>query len=96
MNKLRELADEKGFLIYGWDLPKNTKNYDYLYMCLLQKWLRDNHEIHIKVELDVYALYYLTSILIDTYRSWKKIDTMFRTYEEALQEALILALNEIE
>ena len=94
MKKLQDLADEKGFFILESDLSKDTKDYDYIYMCLLRKWLRDEHGIHIKVY--AYAHIFLAEILTDTYRSWKKIDGMFSEYQEALQEALTLALNEIE
>ena len=98
---LQELADEKGFFVFGWDLPKDTKEYDYLYMCLLQKWLRDEHGIHISVDFDSNAhtfrffLYYQRKqhpSYFVTYRDFE----IFANYQEALQKALTLALNEIE
>ena len=98
MKKLQDLADEKGFFILESDLSKDTKDYDYLYMCLLQKWLRDQHKIHVKVDVySVRTIYYFAKILTDPpYISWRNTDGMFSEYQEALQEGLKVALNEIE
>lgn len=89
MKKLRELADEKGFFVLEGELSKNTKDYDYLYMCLLQKWLRDEHNIDFSIHFHDPNPHTFRYYLNGDYGK-------FETYEEALQEALILALNEIE
>lgn len=95
IEKLRELADEKGFFVLESDLSKDTKYYDYLYMCLLQKWLRDKHGILVYAQprscntFRHYITTYDNEIIIigiDRLNNW----------EEALQEGLKEALNEIE
>jgi len=66
---------------------------------LLQKWLRDVHEIHI--ELNVHSaskpekFTYSVSILPKSYGTWIRIGE-FLTYEEALEKGLFEALKLIK
>lgn len=101
------LAKEKGFNIhrnkyYYDDLKEKSMSmiYDYKnpnhYCCptqaLLQKWLRDNHNIHIFIKLKSENNYeYYCYKQIDSYLK----DNGFKTYEEALEIALQKALESI-
>ena len=93
------LAKEKGFssercLVSSKELFDTmvAKN-DYLWMCLLQKWLRDEHGIYAEAELDKRVnpgIYWrikgqeIKSIYSDRH---------YETYEQALEEALTKALE---
>lgn len=86
-DKLISLAEQKGF---NWRLHPQFNKYDYyLWMCKLQKWLREKYNIHIilfintldcKYEIQVYNCneepYYLFGA------------NGFKMYEQTLEKAL--------
>ena len=92
MKQLIEKAKEKGF----W---KNLKIASdgfihpidkYVWMCLLQKWLRDEHNIF--VEISWYDDCFNTEITVEeTARLEGRGE--YKTYEQALEEALTKALE---
>ena len=77
----------------------------------LRKWLVENHQIFIEIQLDqtTYPKYCIEiSRFIGNPRNlserewgWEKVEVpmekwgLYRTYEEALEEALIISLNNI-
>lgn len=97
---LRKLAIRKGFNLVPSLEFKNVSQYHYyIWMCKLQKWLREVHEIH--TELDVHSaskpekFTYSVSILPKSYGTWIRIGE-FLTYEEALEKGLYEALKLIK
>lgn len=89
--KLVELAGKKGFK----SKALRTYNLDdelyYLWLCELQKWLRDEHEIwvHNKKETKRWSVY-----VDDFYGRHLLTEYIFiDTYEKALERGLIEALN---
>lgn len=61
---------------------------------LIQKWLRENEEIHVEVLIEDKNSYCFT---INTFQNkvldWKEAKSKFKTYEEALEKGLQKALN---
>ena len=74
-----------------------AKKYSYyLWMCMIQQWLRDVYDFHVIIEpmsSGRYGSNILANHLID--ESYKEED-FFNTYEEALEDALIALLKEIK
>jgi hypothetical protein len=108
---LSKLAKEKGFIsnIIGKSVESkySTKDFYYLWMCELQKWLRENHKIHILIYVNndnegnepiVWSYAYnsrFDNVLHDD--SFNYItDEEFNSYEEALEEGLEQALTLIK
>lgn len=69
---------------------------------LLQKWIREEHEIHIEIGNYAFGYYPMFNNTSPPYkkewidRRWNrtnKLELMYTTYEDALEEALINALN---
>ena len=89
--KIIELATEKGFTssIIGKSVEAKYSNKDfyYLWMCELQKWLREVHKIHIAILPKILPN---NEIKYYSFRGKIKKDwtELFNTYEEALEEAL--------
>lgn len=91
----------KDFL-YNWNNPKSD-TYSAPTQSLLQKWLRDVHNIHINVskilnDADRYSVYFQACVdynhidyLKDKYRLFK-----FNSYENALEDALYELLKTIK
>ena len=93
MNHLINKAKEKGFDEYHshryW--MEGFEHSDYLWMCLLQKWLRDEHEIHITPYFRSEGNY---SAFIFNKKATAAMETINKeTYEQALEEALIKSLT---
>jgi len=61
----------------------------YLWLCELQKWIREVHEIHINIDRSYERGFYLYEYFID--KNYQEFG--FKTYEEALEEGLLTALN---
>lgn len=101
------LAKEKGFVdmaipqiyigkgvLWDYSVHGSCSNYNYVEaptQSLLQKWLREEHSIHICVE---YRGMYFGDVWIVS--KGTKHFRGFSTYEEALEEALKIGLNRIE
>ena len=102
--ELLKLSKEKEFLSRDCLIDVNSSYY-YLWMCELQFWLRNEHQIYIEVLTDCTTapkfcfdikrfIGYPKDLTIDWY--WEKPEFefyLYRTYEETLEEALILSLN---
>lgn len=97
--KLIESAKEKGFksLIIGKSVnAKYTKkDFYYLWMCEVQKWLRDLHNIDIEIgrtgEVKEPKTGYTWNIYSDI--KFNYADNIFNTYGQALEHGLIEGLN---
>jgi hypothetical protein len=102
-NNIMDLIQEsenKGFLSRD-KLIKYNKTYFYLWMCELQKWLRDKHNLHIAIEF-TYSGYIISKMEKftenDTFISsfpLRENDRLvyFKTYELALERGLQELLN---
>lgn len=95
--QLIELSKQVSFLSRD-SLIKVNDNYYYLWMCELQKWLRDVHNVHIEVthwkskindRFEYLFSVYFPGHINDSGDFWNN------TYEEALEEGLKFALNYI-
>ena len=91
--ELIKLAKEKGFIsdIIGKSVEAeySTKDFYYLWMCELHKWLREVHNIHIEVK----------HTLINEYSSYVNGEVIyihFKSYEQALEEGIKAALKLIK
>ena len=102
--KLIELSKEKGFesKIYKelikigiWIKLSNNHAY-YLWMCELQKWLRENHNIHIFIHYNTlterFRIEYITHINKEIENEYPE----FNTYEQALGKGLYEGLKLIK
>lgn len=96
--ELKALAEQKG-------VPANlaNKKYSYyLWMCLVQQWLREEHEIYIEIihlltedGIDIFGFEVsdkTTDIIFMSIHN----DLLFSTYNEALEDALIAGLKEVK
>lgn len=98
-----KLAKEKGFRsIQPHILILKSKEHYYLWMCELQKWLREIHNIHVCVDISLLKEWYVNIYNIQnkpsefeqTYELLNEIN--FKTYEEALEQGLYQALKLIK
>ncbi len=92
---LLELSKEKGFISRD-KLVTVNKDYYHLWMCEVQKWLREEHNLIIVIsyiyEFDStpYTYFILRKGESSPINEWKED---FSTYEQALEAALIHTLN---
>lgn len=106
MEELIELAREKGFTNNNFwlEIFHNPKTFigieeaEYFWMCLLQKWLREEYEMWVKVDAVDSLKEWYWCIDAATPSAFETLDSgyEFKTYEEALQSGLLSALKEIE
>lgn len=94
---LIHLSREKGFISRD-NLIMVNANYKFLWLCELQKWLRETKDINI----EIYCHKEKNNILWNWSGYYIKIQGLFtkgsnyhNTYEEALEEALLYYLNNI-
>jgi predicted patatin/cPLA2 family phospholipase len=99
--KLLQLSKEKGFISRD-NLIEVNSDYKYLWMCELQKWLREVHRIDVQVlrnkpGYDEYKVeIYKTDNTNSYIHFWIKEEDYikwFESYEDALEEGLFEALN---
>jgi hypothetical protein len=94
--KVIELATEEGFIssIIGKSVEAKYSNKDfyYLWMCELQKWLREVHGIHIQITTDDGIDFGWCLNVINSPEDSGYWRYFFKTYEEALEESLKQAL----
>lgn len=87
-NEVFQLAQDKGYYLFD-----PIRRSDYIELCLLQKWLRDEHNIDIKIENQyIDATYQCYSAKISAPLG-EKLTENFNTYEKALLQAICVALN---
>ncbi len=97
--ELIKLATDKGFTskIIGKSVDNKSieKDFYYLWMCELQKWLRDTHNIDIIIKPwtgdNIGEKNYAADIYLFGTRTYKKLKRE-KTYELALEEGLFQAL----
>jgi hypothetical protein len=92
MQKLYIISTKLGFTPENLSISWKDNN-GYLWMCELQKWLREVHAIHIEVLWidtlsDIYAYHIST-----TNNTTRPVSEFFHSYEEALEQGLQKALN---
>lgn len=104
-DELMKLSQDKGFL--SRDAYVNvTLSYYYLWMCELQQWLREKHNILVTIDCDpdVYngKINYITSVR-NCNRNSDALGvriahgfSMFQYYETALEQGLFVGLNLIK
>lgn len=100
MNKKEELiqlAIDKGATNY-----KTQKYSYYLWMCTIQKWLREQHNIDIMIQpllSENKELLYGSNVYSETFEetdSEYKTSDIFESYELALEDALVEGLKEVK
>lgn len=93
-------AKEKGFRTHMYYLIERVDIEYYLWMCELQKWLREIHNIHIQLHYDAnnhnweYRMFLLKEYIYDT--GYNKVVLSFNkniSYEQALEAGLLESLN---
>ena len=102
-NELTQLANKKGFfpenLTIGW------KEDYYLWMCSLQKWLREVYNIHVCVDLSCITFedgnnkwfYRIDDVITNDYLEHSEDENLqFNKFEEALEIGLLKALQLIK
>jgi hypothetical protein len=104
MKELIELAKEKGFetnhmlVVFGCSPQKLSESEEdsiyYLWMCELQKWLRDEQKINIDIEFD--RCEGLTVYRVTLWYPHLGYSCEKYTYEEALEKGLFEALKLID
>ena len=64
---------------------------------IAQKWLRENHSIHIAVDFNQYGRWYYRLYDIEDYDflSETEVDKIYKSYEEALEAGIEEALKHI-
>ena len=90
-----DIKNKREFKIVDHNTEPVIEIYCAVTQSLLQKWLRENHKIHIELKLDEE---YWKPELYSFHNGNKHIPTGFKyypTYEEALENGLILGLNHI-
>mgnify|MGYP001404398851 CR=1 FL=1 len=67
----------------------------FIELCLLQKWIRDTHNIHIEIYANAGGWGWILTKCAGSGSTIKDIEdyNFFDTYEEALEDGLIKALN---
>ncbi|WP_299527617.1 hypothetical protein [uncultured Lutibacter sp.] len=97
---LRKLAIKKGFNLVPSLEFKNVSDYDYyIWMCKLQKWLRDTHNLHIELSVDIFdnletmCFRGFHIIQMNDYKDLFNTNEVFKTYEEVLERGLFEALK---
>lgn len=114
--QLIELAKEKGFesnilafnlkLLISTDKNEINRLYYYLWLCEIQKWLRENHSIFVKIEpyhrevidegYNIAFLYEVITLKRNGSIELHNANDRFVTYEKALEEGLFEALKLIK
>lgn len=94
MKELLEIAEEKGFdyspiKAETWLLAtKNGETENYIILCLVQKWLREEYGIHVEVIKEGVSSY--------KFEVWddEGMDFQYRGYDKTYEEALKKGLEE--
>ena len=90
-NEVFQLAQDKGYYLFD-----PIRRSDYIELCMLQKHLRDEHNIDIEIENQYTdATYKCYSAKISA-PSGEELTEHFNTYEKALLQAIYESLNLIK
>ena len=97
-----KLLKEKGFQQRKYFINVSTLHHCYKYLSvppqsIAQKWLRENHSIHIAVDFNQYGRWYYRLYDIEDYDflSETEVDKIYKSYEEALEAGIEEALKHI-
>ena len=97
-----KLLKEKGFQQRKYFINVSTLYHCYKYLSvppqsIAQKWLRENHSIHIAVDFNQYGRWYYRLYDIEDYDflSETEVDKIYKSYEEALEAGIEEALKHI-
>ena len=97
-----KLLKEKGFQQRKYFINVSTLHHCYKYLSvppqsIAQKWLRENHSIHIAVDFNQYGRWYYRLYDIEDYDflSETEVDKIYKSYEEALEAGIEEALKQI-
>lgn len=95
-----KLLKEKGFQQRKYFINVSTLHHCYKYLSvppqsIAQKWLRENHSIHIAVDFNQYGRWYYRLYDIKDYDflSETEVDKIYKSYEEALEAGIQEALK---
>nr|DAQ15195.1 MAG TPA: hypothetical protein [Caudoviricetes sp.] len=95
-----KLLKEKGFQQRKYFINVSTLHHCYKYLSvppqsIAQKWLRENHSIHIAVDFNQYGRWYYRLYDIEDYDflSETEVDKIYKSYEEALEAGIQEALK---
>lgn len=100
-----KLAKEKGFeseATRNIDILKSTDLFYYLYLCEIQKWLRESNKFHITIdslcnsEDNLENFYWMYDIKDTSIFFIEGSGVDFKTYEEALEKGCFEALKLID
>lgn len=90
-----KLLKEKGFQQRKYFINVSTLHHCYKYLSvppqsIAQKWLRENHSIHIAVDFNQYGRWYYRLYDIEDYDflSETEVDKIYKSYEEALEAGI--------
>lgn len=107
--QLIELAKEKGFEpivhSYNWYSANETEKENlsyYLWMCELQKWLRDSHKLIVQIE-SIWGDKEMKTIEYESWVMYRDFENhlpnekpdIFKTYKSALEFGLTQALDKL-
>ena len=97
-----KLLKEKGFQQRKYFINVSTLHHCYKSLSvppqsIAQKWLRENHSIHIAVDFNQYGRWYYRLYDIEDYDflSETEVDKIYKSYEEALEAGIEEALKHI-
>lgn len=98
MKELYILSNKLGFKPQNLSISWKTDSY--LWMCEIQKWLREKYKFHIEIE-DFYdikseKLVYFTTLRTKHAEYYHKDNKQFSSYEEALEFSLTTLLKQIK
>lgn len=92
---LIQLSKEKGFMS-RYNLVKTNANYKFLWMCEIQKWLRDKYHIYCRVASNSLTCHFPMNSILDIdgdKMMGPRYDKNYITYEGALEVGLYEALK---
>lgn len=102
--QLIELAKEKGLItnLYQPEIMQVSEDYYYLWMCELQKWLRDSHKLIVQIE-SIWGDKEMKTIEYESWVMYRDFENhlpneepdIFKTYESALEFGLTQALDKL-
>ena len=82
MRELIKLAEEKGYL----NVKESKIINEYTDLCLIQKWLREEHGVHVEVNISKFRDNYISTI--NNSEEVLHREYSFKTYEEALEKGI--------
>ena len=102
--QLIKLAKEKGFVsitgLRNTEIIVRNEMFYCLWMCELQKWLRINHKVHLRIDVSIIDNWYFDLFNLNDKRNCEFPEYYnpddYKTYELVLEAGLLEALKLIE